>query len=105
MRGLFLERGRGKTTASIYTSAMTGCPIIAATENSKGYIKEMAKKLGVVIPDPVAIRECTRGKEFPNGVLIDNAEAVIRTWARENLNAPVVAFTMTTETNDQYKSE
>ncbi|MCI9433364.1 MAG: hypothetical protein HFF70_13265 [Oscillospiraceae bacterium] len=94
MKGLFLKRGRGKTTASIYTSAMTGCPIVVANEISKHYIKEKATELGVTIPDPISIYECARGKKFPNGVLIDNAEAVIKAWAQENLNAPVVAFTM-----------
>lgn len=95
MKGLFLQRGRGKTTASIYTSAMTGCPIIVANETSKRYIKEMAANFGVAIPDPISVCECVRGRNFPNGVLVDNAEEVIRAWARENLNTHVVAFTMT----------
>ncbi len=100
MKGLFLRRGRGKTTASIYTSAMTGCPIIVATESSKHYIKEMAEKFGVTIPEPISVHECTRGKKFPNGVLIDNAEEVIRVWVQENLNASVVAFTMSVDEGD-----
>lgn len=95
MNGLFLQRGYGKTTASIYTSAMTGCPIIVANENSKSYIKELAERFHVTIPEPISVYECVRGKRFPNGVLIDNAEDVIRAWAQEHLNTHVVAFTMT----------
>lgn len=97
MKGLFLQRGHGKTTASIYTSAMTGCPIIVATEANKHFIKEMASKFGVAIPEPISVHECVRGKSFPNGVLIDNAEEVIRAWAQENLNTHVIAFTMTVD--------
>lgn len=99
MKGLFLQRGRGKTTASIYTSAMTGCPIIVANENSKRYIKEMAERLYVAIPEPISVHECARGKRFPDGILIDNAEEVIQAWAQENLNTHVVAFTMTIDDN------
>lgn len=55
MKGLFLQRGRGKTTASIYTSAMAGCPIIVATENSKHYIKEMAERFGVTISESISM--------------------------------------------------
>lgn len=101
MKGLFLQRGRGKTTASIYTSAMTGYPIVVANEHSKSYIKEMAQRFGVTIPDPISIGECSRGKSFPNGVLIDNAEEIIRAWARDNLDAPVIAFTMTVENGNR----
>lgn len=97
MKGLFLKRGRGKTTASVYTSAMTGCPIVVANEASKRYIEEAATRLGVTIPDPISVTECTRGKSFPNGVLIDNVEEVIRAWAKEHLNTSVVAFTITPE--------
>lgn len=95
MRGLFLQRDHGKTTASIYTSAMTGCPIIVANEISKYYIWEMSERFGLSIPEPICIYECTRGKRFQNGVLIDNAGKVIRAWTQENLDAPVVAFTIT----------
>lgn len=105
MKGLFLQRGRGKTAASVYTSAMTGCPIIVANENSKRYIKEMAAKFCVAIPEPISVSECTRGRNFPNGVLIDNAEEVIRAWAQENLNTHVVAFTMTVDDNKKEDCE
>lgn len=101
MKGLFLQRGRGKTTASIYTSAMTGCPIVVTNEVSKCYIKEIAAKFGVTIPEPISVRECARGKSYPNGVLIDNAEEVIRAWAQENLNTHVVAFTMTVDNGEK----
>lgn len=59
MKGLFLKRGHGKTTASVYTSAMTGCPIVVANEVCKRFTKETAIRLGVVIPDPISVTECT----------------------------------------------
>lgn len=101
MKGIFLGRGRGKTTASIYTSGMTGCPIVVANKISKRYIKEAAAKLGITIPEPISVHECARGNSFPNGVLIDNAEEVIRVWAQENLNTHVIAFTMTVDNDNK----
>lgn len=94
MKGLFMKRGQGKTTALIYTSACTGYPIIVGTECKKRFIMGKAMALGVSIPEPISVKSQTRGLKLP-GVLIDEAQDVLRQWAAETFNAPVVAFTMT----------
>ncbi len=94
MKGLFMKRGGGKTTALIYTSACTGYPIVVGTEYQKKLIREKAAALGVDIPNPISLSDETRGMNLP-GVLIGEAQEVLRQWARNTFNAPVIAFTMT----------
>lgn len=64
MKGLFRKRGGGKTTALVYTSAITGYPIVVPTTISKRYVK---------------------------------AEEIIRAYAAEHFNAPVIAYTITVD--------
>lgn len=53
MKGLFRKRGGGKTTALVYTSAITGYPIVVPTTISKRYVKDVARRVGVSIPEPI----------------------------------------------------
>lgn len=76
MKGLFRKRGGGKTTALVYTSAITGYPIVVPTTINKRYVKDVARRAGV---------------------LIDNAEEIIRAYAAEHFNAPVIAYTITVD--------
>ena len=92
MKGLFRKRG-GKTTALVYTSAITGYPIVTI---NKRYVKDVARRAGVSIPEPIVMSEDTRGRRI-GGVLIDNAEEIIRAYAAEHFNAPVIAYTITVD--------
>ena len=96
MKGLFRKRGGGKTTALVYTSAITGYPIVVPTTISKRYVKDVARRVGVSIPEPIVMSEDARGRRI-GGVLIDNAEEIIRAYAAEHFNAPVIAYTITVD--------
>ncbi len=95
MRKLFMKRGEGKSTALVYASAATGCPIVVGNAQSTFVYRELAQKYHVSIPDPIPVNQLN-GKRY-NGILLDDAEWVINAWSAEHPNTPVVAYTMSTD--------
>lgn len=82
-------RGSGKTTALIYTSAVTGYPIVTDSYHKAEYIKRQAEKLNVKIPQPTCLVDC---KKYSNGynkvttpVLVDDADVIIERALTEYL--------------------
>lgn len=95
---LIMKRGKGKSTALIYTSATTGIPIVTYTKKHCGYITEKAREYGVKIPTPVTVEEVRNGNLSGTGVtelLIDDAEEIIADALRKYLGRNVVAATLT----------
>lgn len=90
------ERASAKYPCSDYESAITGYPIVVPTTISKRYVKDVARRVGVSIPEPIVMSEDARGRRI-GGVLIDNAEEIIRAYAAEHFNAPVIAYTITVD--------
>lgn len=70
-------RGEGKTTELIKMSNITGYPIVVLSYSSRKFILEIAKKLGLNIPEPIIYeRGVTR---FNNcHVLIDELDYFLR---------------------------
>lgn len=97
MNKLLMKRGKGKSTAMIYTSAATGYPIMTCSKCRAKQLLEMANDLGVRIPEPIIpLDESSRGKRI-DGVLVDDAEEILRQYVTEQTHAPLVAFTMTVD--------
>lgn len=71
-------RCSGKTTSLIQMSADTGVPIIAPTMMMANYIKQMAKKYGLDIPEPTSINKVVNQGGRPGKYLIDELEMCLR---------------------------
>lgn len=83
-------RGTGKTTALVHTSNITGYPIIVRNRSHRSYVKDLAKKLNVAIPEPLIYNEV---KDVDN-VLIDDVELILKDILNDYLGTNVVAVTM-----------
>ena len=88
-----LPRGRGKSTYLIYRSHVTQIPILCMNQTSVENIKDMARRLDITIPEPIAVssylNEDKRPK--PERLLVDEALYVLR----EVLNADIDTVTLT----------
>lgn len=49
------DRGTGKSTQLVYTSAVTQYPIIVQRRTSIMHLMDLANELGVVIPTPMTV--------------------------------------------------
>lgn len=94
------ERGSGKTTKLIYTSEMTGYPIVTQNSQSVEHIIRQAQELGAKIPKPMTVKEmCTvRGIRFDK-ILIDEGFSIIENALKAYFNGVGVA-TVTFTSND-----
>ena len=92
-----LPRCGGKTTVLVYTSAVDKIPILCLNKQNKKYIEDLAKKLGLSIPEPLTCHteDLIRLGGFNFGeILIDDAEAVIPTLIGALTGAKIKGMTM-----------
>lgn len=101
MRLIIKGRAQGKTAELIYTSEVTGYPLVAHTEQHKEYIKYLAHKMRCTIPEPYTVKELT-SSEFRRGrklneqkMLLDDAELIIGAALNNYLGVDVVSATVT----------
>lgn len=82
-------RASGKTTRLIVESAKTGATIVEPSRWMADYVKDMAKSLGMVIPEPVAITQLLVGGVRRTGrrVLIDELDMCFRALGMEVVEA------------------
>ena len=81
----------------VYTSAATGYPIMTCSKCRAQQLLEMANDLEVKIPEPIIpLDEDTWVKRF-DGVLVDDAEEILRQYVTWQTHAPLVAFTMSVD--------
>lgn len=97
-------RGKGKTTALVMTSAVTGARIIVSNESQKKIIKEIADKLNIDIPEPLTWIEQKQFRAFyKDGILIDNLEMMLPTILDEFFGCSVIGATMTVKEDIETK--
>lgn len=92
-----LPRGGGKTTALVYASAVDKVPILCLNKQNKKYIEDLAKKLGLSIPEPLTCNTedlLKLGRFDFEEILIDNAEFIIPILVEELAGARICGMTM-----------
>lgn len=106
MNLLIKDRAKGKTTGLIYTSEATQYPIVTFNRRSIDYIKEMAKDMECLIPEPLCIGDFTgdsaKGRRLPDNILLDEAGMAISDALNAYLGTNVVAATMTDSLREYY---
>lgn len=81
MKILRMDRGAGKTFYLIKLSAILDSPIICTTEQSKKYILDKAREMGLEIPEPIVVNRINfdpvMGGRKEN-LLIDDLDEVLK---------------------------
>lgn len=107
MNLLIKDRAKGKTTSLIYTSATMQYPIVVSNRYQIDYVKQMAKELGCIIPEPLCILDfigdSCKERKLPENVLLDDAASVIEEALKRYLHTNVVAATMTDRIKERYE--
>lgn len=89
------DRGTGKSTQLVYTSAVTQYPIITQHRTSIIHLMDLANELGVVIPTPMTVDDYkARGRIHENHILIDEGYDLIGEALDAYMGTHVVAITL-----------
>lgn len=89
------DRGTGKSTQLVYTSAVTQYPIITQHRTSIIHLMDLANELGVVIPTPMTVDDYkARGRIHENHILIDEGYDLIGEALNAYMGTHVVAVTL-----------
>ena len=80
MNVIIKKQGEGKTTDLILRSFETGYPIVTSSANRTEYIRALACKKDLIIPEPLSIYEIVNHRKQLNTdkVLIDEGFDVLR---------------------------
>lgn len=108
MKIINLPRQCGKTTRLLYASEFNDIPIVCATHQQKDYLKEKAKQMQLLIPEPIVVSEFTRGgiKRLDSDVLIDEIPMVLQAMFRQlGLNGKIKAITLSEKDNNLWEKE
>lgn len=107
-----MPRGTGKTTKLVRMSAENNYPIIVRNRLSKEYILDKAKRMNLIIPDPIMLYEFENGsmrgkRQDYDAYLIDNLELIVGDVFRDYFGKEVYAATMTVTTisGDNYRED
>ena len=98
-----LPRGCGKTTYLVYRSYVTHTPILCMNQTHVKTIKDMASRLELSIPEPIAVSDYMRNyvntNKKPNRVLVDEALFVLGQVLETNVDT--VTFTEYDDYNER----
>lgn len=92
------ERGEGKTTQLLYTSATTQYPIIVQNHSQVKFLLDKAKDLNLIIPVPMTVEEVKNGRSHGmnyDRVLVGEGYDLIGEALDAYMGTHVVAVTLT----------
>lgn len=97
------DRGTGKSTQLVYTSAVTQYPILTKTKDMANNLLKMADDLELYIPVPLTENDIkSRGIKLPENILVDEGYDLIGTALNYYLGAHVVAVTLSDKLKERY---
>lgn len=97
------DRGTGKSTQLLYTSAVTQYPILTKTKYRAVNLLKMAEDLDLCIPVPLTENDIeSRGIRLPENILVDEGYDLIGAALNYYLGTHVVAVTLTDKLKERY---
>ena len=99
MKVIKRPRGSGKTTQLIYTSEITGYPIVVSDTTRAENLKKMAKEMNCNIPEPIIFgnfKYQILGKHRDK-ILIDDLDSMLEFILTEYFQVSVAAVTISTD--------
>lgn len=89
-----LPRGSGKSMRMLYASEFAAVPILCV---NKDYLKDLAQRYGIKIPEPISVDDYVRDKAKYPKVLIDEALCVLKDFLP---HTEILGITLSDENND-----
>lgn len=99
MKVIKRPRGSGKTTQLIYTSEITGYPIVVFDTTRAENLKKMAEKMNCNIPEPIIFHNFKHqiiGKHRDK-ILIDDLDNMLEHILTEYFQISIAAVTISTD--------
>lgn len=97
------DRGTGKSTQLVYTSAVTQYPILTKTKDMANNLLKMADDLELYIPVPLTENDIkSRVIKLPENILVDEGYDLIGTALNYYLGTHVVAVTLSDKLKERY---
>lgn len=103
-----LGRGQGKTIRLLYASEWNDIPILCASSSQKEYLIDMAKSLGLNIPEPISVWDLTSTTIKTKDILkekdmyVDEAPWVLQNLLKSiGMRGEVKAMTLTSDELEQ----
>lgn len=104
MRVINLPRGGGKTTRAILASEQYKYPVLVVSRAQAANIKNRAKELNALIPEPISISELANCK---TGVIVDEGIQTLLTLIRDkaelSIEIPLITLSVSSpDTSDLF---
>ena len=97
-------RQSGKSTELVKRSAEQKIPIITRNRSECKYLKSIAEKLNLEIPDPICIKSAMNTLLLQSDkVIIDDAEYILNYMMKELCRAEIDTIAMTEYDDDGYE--